>query len=127
VSRFQKIMSLFLHDRERLERVVKWYIHNKNLYSKGNSEASFFKGLVNAQVYVVWWLGLKSVLPDFPIVLFICAVPVIVICKIGIHWSIGKWWDKNRFYDREADWQNRRNPVLDGLDRKVLGDERHTG
>jgi hypothetical protein len=116
-----EILRFFVKDQERLERIIKWYIHNKNLYSKGNSEASFFKSLVNAQVYVVWWLGLKSVVPDFPLVLFVCAVPVIVILKIGIHWMIGRWWDRNNFYDRESDWSNKRNPVMNGLDKKVLG------
>jgi hypothetical protein len=114
------LLQLFIKDDAKIEALVKWYIHNKNLYLKGNSEASFMKGLVNAQVYIVYWLGLKSIVPDFPVAMFICFVPVIVSVKILLHWSIGKWWDKRKFYDREKDWYNQRDPVMKAISKTVL-------
>jgi hypothetical protein len=115
------LVRWFVKDQAKLDRLVEWYIHNKNLYQKGAGEATFFKSLVNAQVYVVWWLGLRSVVPDFPLVAFACAVPVVVVLKVCMHWMIGRWWDVNGYYDRESDWSNKRNPVLTELGNRMNG------
>jgi hypothetical protein len=39
---------------------------------------------------------------------------------VRTNWVLGWWWDKNRIFDKEADWNNERNPVIDGLNKKIL-------
>ncbi|MDD5348415.1 MAG: hypothetical protein PHT59_07370 [Candidatus Omnitrophica bacterium] len=122
----ERILHLLFKDKEKIERIFRTYIHHRNLYSKGIAEMAFWKGLFFIQPYLVWWVSIKVTFPSFPLWIFVFIAASMMILKIIIGWIIGWWWDKQRLYDRENDWNNRRNPVLDGLDKKVLGgkDER---
>lgn len=120
MSRVRRLIGLFVRDRERLDRWMKLYIHHRNLYAKGQAEFGFVKGLVSLQAIMITWMFLKTTFPFLDNWMFFTFAPILVVLKILLHWVLGYWWEMNNFYDREADWANTRNPVLNGLDRKIL-------
>ena len=123
MSHALSLVRIFTHNPERIKRVMKWYIHHRNLYIKGNAEWGSIRNMVSVQTLMVTWLFLKSIFPVVPSIWLYIGIPLCIAGRILCGWGIGWWWDRNRLYDREADWQNARNPVLDGLDRKILKEE----
>ncbi len=120
ISRAKLVMGLFFNDKEKIEKYLKLYIHHRNLYNKGSAEVSFFKSFANTQMYILWWLFARNVWPAFPLWLFLAIVPAVVLLKILVNWVVGYWWDRNKLYDRESDWSNERNPVMNGIEKQLL-------
>ena len=119
-DRFRKVIGLFTRDRDRLNAWMLVYIHHRNLYNKGQNELGFFKTLVNVPSLMVFWLFVRSIVPDFPLWLFIVGCPVLMGIKITSNWVVGLWWEKHDFYDREADWSNTRNPISKAISENLL-------
>jgi hypothetical protein len=109
------ILKFFIKDKEKIERIIKAYIHHRNLYCKGQSEFGFAKSLVSLQAIMITWLFLKSTFPFLENWMFFTFAPALVVFKIIFQWWLGYWWEINDFYDRESDWCNKRNPVIDKL------------
>lgn len=120
IGRFQKYLQFVVRDRERLEYWIGLYIHHRNLYNKGQGELGFFKTLVNVPSLMMFWLFVRSLVPEFPFWLFISSVPVLMGIKIISNWVVGWWWDKHDFYDRESDWGNNRNPIQKAISETLL-------
>jgi hypothetical protein len=120
ISRTAKVLGFFFRDKKKVERYVVLYIHHRNLYNKGANEVAFFKSFANTQMYILWWLFARNVWPDLPVWLFLTVVPVVVLVKIFFNWLVGYWWDRNDLYDRESDWSNKRNPVMNGIEKQLL-------
>lgn len=111
-----------IKDKQRLDRWLRSYIHHKALYSKGWGEVGFIRSLFSPQTMMVGWLFLKSFFPTVPYWLLFIIVPLAVISEVSIGWSIGYWWDKNKIFQKEADWDIKRNPALKGLTDELLKD-----
>ena len=88
--------------------------------SKGMNEVNFFKTLFHIQGMLVWWLFAKSIWPWLPAWVAFVAVPILMVVTILVNWSVGMWWERHDVFNKEADWSNERNPVLNGLDNKIL-------
>lgn len=124
MSHALSLVRLFTRNPERIRKVMQFYIHHRNLLLKGGAELGFVRNLfVNVQGFMVTYLTLKSMFPWISNKVLYIGVPACIIARVMFSWILGAWWDKNALYDREADWQNARNPVLDGLDKKVLKGE----
>jgi len=124
MSHALSLIHIFTRNPDRVRKVMKLYIHHRNLLLKGNGELGFVRNLfVNVQGFMVTYLTAKSMFPWISNKVLYIGVPACIILRVGFSWLLGWWWDKNALYDREADWQNARNPVLDGLDRKILKKE----
>lgn len=119
-SRVRQIVSIFFNG-ERTDRILRAYIHHRNLYAKGAAEMSFFKTVVEIQGVMVGWLFIKSIMPNIPTVLLAVGAVVLLASKVALCWAIGLWWDSNRHFDKEADWSNKRNPTIDLLGKKLDG------
>ena len=120
MGRAVELLRLWGKGSPVVEKWIRLYIHNRNLYATGNGHFGFFRLLVNPQAFIVWWLFVRSLVPEFPLVLFIACVPVIILIRIGSCWALGFWWDRNNFYDREKDWDNKRNPVMKEVSARLL-------
>lgn len=99
---------------------IRFYIHHRNLYSKGYGEYSVVKQLFQFQTVMVGWLFLKSIWPELPNWIVGVVIPVVISGRVLVGWCLGWWWNKYKLFDRESDWTNARNPVLNGLDEKIL-------
>jgi hypothetical protein len=119
-GRFERILSLFIKDQSRVDRYFRVYIHHRNLYIKGSCEVSFFKALVSVHPLMIWWLFFKSIYPDLPSSLIYIGIPIIVVTKLASNWIVGWYWETYKIFDKESDWQNDRNPVMKGMETKVL-------
>lgn len=120
MSRVFKGLSLIVKDRERLDRWFRFYIHHRNLYSKGIAEIAFVKNLVYLQPYLVWWLVIRESYPKFPVWAYVALVPVCIFVKTVFAWCLGRWWDTLKLYDRERDWDNNRNPIHKAVSEALL-------
>lgn len=97
---------------DRFDRWMRIYIHNRNLYNKGQCELNFVRSLAPLQPLMVLWLFLKSILGDIPNWLVYVGIPVIVVGKAAIHWCLGYLWEEHGVFDKEADWVNDRNEAM---------------
>lgn len=123
MSRVDKLLLLIFKDRSRREHAFELYIHHKNLYSKGNGEISFWVGMANIDTFLLLSIFIKANFPWIPFWLYCVLFPSLIVARTGVAWFIGWWWDRNGLFDAEASWGNKRNPVLNGLDNKVLRGE----
>jgi hypothetical protein len=122
-SRAESIISWIFRDKNKIESNLKFYIHHRNLYKKGQEESAFFKNMVTFQSMMVTWLFIKSIFPSLPNIIVFAGIPLAIAIRITFNWCVGYWWDKNNIFDRESDWNNVRNPVMNGLDKKILRSE----
>jgi hypothetical protein len=120
VSNAFKWFGLFIKDHDRLDRWMRFYIHHRNLYAKGQGEAAAVKSLVSLQALMLTWLFLKTTFPFLETWMFFTFAPFLVAFKIGFHWWLGYWWDVHNFYDRENDWGNQRNPIQKSISETLL-------
>lgn len=102
----------------KFERWLKVYIHHRNLYAKGHGEVGFLKSLMPLQSLMVLWLFLKSVLGEIPNEFIWIGLPLILGLKMLVHWLVGWMWEEYRIFDKENDWNNRRNEAM----RKIIDD-----
>lgn len=120
MSRFYKFLSLFMHDRERMDKLLRLYIHHKNLFNKGRGELGFIMGLFNPGFIMIGWLFLRDIFPNLPHWVLFVILPVSMLFEIGVSWIVGHWWDINQVYDKEADWNNSRNPISKAVSKTLL-------
>ena len=87
--------------------LIGWYIHHRNLLNKGRGEIAWLVDMIKTVA-----LGTAMVAIIFPgslagkeALIFIFA-----LAYLGICYSVGWWWEIRRYYQRENDWQNERNP-----------------
>lgn len=120
MSRIHRVLFYFTRDDATLEKWSRLYIHNRNLYQKGQSEVQFLKNTFSVQSVMVLWLFIKSIWPEFPLWVFGCVMPVLLLLQMFGHWALGYWWDRNDLYDRESDWLNRRNPIQKAVSETLL-------
>lgn len=113
-------MKLWFLQPKNREKVIRLYIHHRNIYMKGSAEFGFLKSTINWQSGMVWWLFLKSIWPEIPFVVGVVGFFMLFVLRGILNWVLGAWWDKEDMFSKESDWSNRRNPVLNGLDEKVL-------
>lgn len=102
------------------ERWVRFYIHNRNLYSKGYGEYAVVKQLFSFQTVMVSWLFLKSIWPGLDNWIVGVGIPVMVVSRVCLGWSLGWWWDRYKIFDKENDWQNVRNPIQKAVSETLL-------
>lgn len=109
------------------ERANKWlrvYIHHRNLYNKGQAELGVFRNLVSYQAVLVTYLSADNLLTklglDLALWVVFAGLAVAVGLKILLQWSLGWWWDRNRVFQKEADWSNVRNPVQKAVSEHLL-------
>jgi hypothetical protein len=112
MSRIGKIARLFTSDKARVDRLIKLYIHHRNLYSKGNGEIGSIVAIVNFQSAMVTWLFLRSIFPSLPLWVLAVGFVVAVVGRTVLKWYVGYIWDRKRIFDFEADWGNERNPAI---------------
>ena len=120
-SRVKRLALLFFRG-DRADGILRSYIHHRNLYAKGASEVSQLKTVVEVQGVMVGWLFVKSLFPNAPIFLMAIGAVLALSLKVALCWVIGFWWDRNRIFDKEADWSNARNPTIDALGKKLEGE-----
>lgn len=117
-------MIHWLFSPERSNRLLRKYIHHRNLYDKGQSELGVFKNLISYQAVLVTYLSADNLLVKFgldvPIWFVFAGLAMAVILKIFVQWSVGWWWDKNQVFPKEADWSNLRNPVQKAVNEQLL-------
>lgn len=113
-------VGFWFKDKRKLDRWLRFYIHHKNLFSKGRGEVSFILGLFNPGFIMIGWLFLRDLFPGLPHWVLFVILPVSMICEIGISWTLGYWWDINQVYDKEADWGNTRNPIQKAVSETLL-------
>lgn len=119
-SRVKRIAEIFFHG-DRADRILRAYIHHRNLYAKGATEMAFFRTIVEFQGVMVGWLFVKSIWPAIPMTLLVAGCCLALSTKVAFCWLVGWWWDSNRHFDKEADWSNKRNPTIDLLGKKLDG------
>lgn len=109
---------------ERSNRLLRGYIHHRNLYNKGQAELGVFRNLVSYQAVLVTYLSADNIVTklglDLPLWMVFAGLALAVAVKIACQWFVGYLWDKNRVFDKEADWSNNRNPVAKALNQQVL-------
>lgn len=115
-----KYFRIFLKDKYKRNRIFKKYIHHKNIYNKGNSEIGFLRTVFGLQSYMILWLFMRDIFPGIPVWIVIAAIPLIVITKTSIYYLMGLFWDKHRLFHEEHAWQNKRNPIMKEISKKVL-------
>lgn len=102
----------------KTHRLIDAYIHNRNLFSKGDHEVSWVWGFLNlgmvASLYVDRWF------PDLPGWATKTALAGLFVLRLFGPWLFGYIWDKKGWYDREHTWGNRRNPIMRVLSEKTL-------
>jgi len=123
MSRFKRYLGILLKDEEKLDRWLRFYIHHRNLYGKGQGEVAQFKALISLQAVMITWLFLKTTFPWLENWMFFAFVPFLVTFKVILHWYVGHWWDTHNVYDKEADWGNVRNPIQKKVSEKLLEGE----
>lgn len=114
-------VSIFTNN-DRIDRFLRFYIHHKALYSKGWGELGFIRNLFSPNTLMVGWLFLKSFFPHTPYWVLFIIIPMCVLCELGIGWSLGYWWDKQKAFQKEADWHIKRNAALKGVTDELLKD-----
>lgn len=112
MRRFENLLRGFLGS-EKFSRWMQFYIHHRNLYNKGQGEVNFIRGLAPLQPLMVLWLFLKSIFgEDVPNWLVYFGIPFIIVSKAVLHWWIGYMWEEHRVFDKENDWNNKRNEAM---------------
>ncbi len=120
MSRVDRILYLIFRDRSRRERIFESYVHHKNLYNKGNGEISFWVGMANIDTFLLLSIFVKTQMPWVPLWMYFALFPILIFARTGAAWAIGWWWDKNKLFDTEASWTNKRNPTINALGKKIL-------
>jgi len=123
MSRFKRYFGLWFKDEAKLDRWLRLYIHHKNLFNKGRGEVAFVFSLFNPGSLMIGWLFFRDLVPELPYWVLFIMVPVWMFFEIGLSWSVGLWWDKNKVYDKEADWGNDRNPISKAVSERLLNGE----
>jgi len=114
-------MRLFrFKDKICLDRWLRVYIHHKNLFTKGRGEIDFVRGLTSYQGIILAWLFVKSLWPAIPYWVVVIGAPAYFVLEVTICWSLGRWWDKNKIFQKEADWGNKRDPVARAINEELL-------
>ena len=114
---------LKLISSKRKDAWLDLYIHHKNIYTQGKSEVGFAYDFIQLQSFMLGWLFLRDIWPGIPAWTLGAVYPVLLVVKVGLYYSLGRWWDRRRMFDRQHTWENRRNPVMKTLSRKVLDGE----
>lgn len=97
---------------DKFEKWLKVYIHHRNLYAKGHGEVGFFKNLLPLQSLMILWLFLKSILGNIPNEFIYIGIPLIIMSKAALHWVVGWLWEECKIFDKENDWNNKRNEAM---------------
>ena len=113
----------FIKNEDRRERLWRAYVHYKQIYNKGESEIGWFRSMASFQSYMVAWLFLRDLHPDLPYWMVFAAAPVLVAFKIALYFAVGLFWDRERIFDYEHDWKNKRDPMMKAISRKTLSGE----
>lgn len=66
------------------------------------------------------WLFFRDLIPSIPYWVLFILFPLWFVFEIGFSWSVGCWWDRNKVYDKEADWGNSRNPISKAVSETLL-------
>ena len=108
--------TAILHQEpETLNRVLRFYIHHRNLYNKGQAELGFFRNIVSFQPLLITWLTADRFLEKMhwaiPMWVVFGVLALVVMLKVIAQWFVGYWWDEKRVFDKENDWSNNRNPI----------------
>jgi hypothetical protein len=119
MSRAGRFISRFWRDPKKKDRILQNYIHHRNLYAKGNGELGFVWELVRPQNMMITWLFIRDVFPGIPLWVLIVGFPLTIAVKLASKWAVGWWWDREAVFQREADWQNERNPFTETVIRKL--------
>jgi len=105
-------------------RLIRGYIHHRNLYTKGQAELGILRNLVSYQALLITYLSADNLMTklglDLPLWMVFAGLAVAVVLKIIMQWSLGWWWDRNRIFDKEADWSNTRNPLQKEISKSLL-------
>lgn len=91
------------------------YLYERNYIQKAYGEVSWIKGLV--EFFLIVAIAWKFLLPGTalpPYLLIILGGLVIITLRM-----VGWFWDKNKFFQREADWGNHRNPFVQEMLREL--------
>ena len=96
------------------------YIHHRNLISKGISEINFIRYI--GQFSLIAGIAFKYMMErsteeSLWLTVIIAAI-LLVVC-----WIIGKVWDITSLYDEEANWNNKRNPFVKNVEKKIGGND----
>ncbi len=119
MSRVGKIVRIFFKRQNKVDKIVAFYIHHRNLYNKGEGEVGFIRRLIGFQPLMITWLFLRDLFPGLPTEIIVVAIPTVIVFKLVINWLVGYLWDRKRFFDNENTWQNERNPAIKFIQEKL--------
>ena len=120
MSRAGRILRIFGGNKDKL---LRQYIHHKNIYMKGKSEIGLAYDFIQLQSFMVGWLFLRDIWGGIPTWTIVVVYPLLLLLKVAVYYPFGYWWDKNRVFDKEQDWFNSRDPVAKTLSKKILDGE----
>lgn len=109
-----KIFDWLSHDQK--EAMAEWFIEyqqyvgtGKGLFSTVTEPAKWFFGFIG--------LATSVVAPDYILNNTFTLGLVIFGFFIILPYFLGWWWDKRRYFHKQAEWGNRRNDMKAQLDR----------
>lgn len=115
---------LWKEEPNKRDRILRMYIHHRNLYAKGQGELGILRNLISYQALLVTWLSADKFIEkigwNVPMWMVFSVLAFLIICKILIQWLAGWWWDKNGVFDKELDWANKRNPIQRTISDRLL-------
>ena len=85
------------------------YIHHRNLLNKGRGEISWFSEILKI-FGVIGGIAFAPIVAENLILLLIGAATYLGLCYV-----VGWWWEVRRYYHRESEWGNKRNPLADDI------------
>jgi len=118
------VRRMFGPKQDRANRLLRFYIHHRNLYMKGQTELGLIRNLISYQALVITYLGADNILMKLgwgiPLWVVFASLGLAVFIKNFIQWYAGYLWNKYRVFDKEADWSNLRNPISKAVNKQLL-------
>ena len=105
-NKISQRVKIFL--QKKIARYLPEYINERNLVSKGHNEITILRQIVQMVgiIAIAWKISIGVGIS--------IGIGYIIFCRY-----FGLFWDRNKGYDMEAEWGNKRNPFVRGVRRKL--------